>query len=68
MFSFCSYMSHKEKINCSYCKLPYKNLYLCQYDHKKYWEIFCYNCIRKVSYLYFDTYKFGGSIKKNKEE
>ena len=68
MFYFCSYMSHKEKINCSYCKLPYKNLYLCQYDHKKYWEIFCYNCIRKVSYLYFDTYKFGGLVKKNEKE
>ena len=60
-------MRHKEKTNCSYCKLPYKNLYLCQYDHKKYWEVFCYNCIRKVSYLYFDTYKFGGLIKNKKE-
>ena len=52
-------LGEEEKNNCSNCNLPYKKLYLCKYDIKKYWEVICYNCIKKVSFLYFDTFKYG---------
>ena len=57
-------LGEEEKNNCSSCNLPYKKLYLCKYDNKKYWEVICYNCIRKVSFLYFDTFKYGGILNK----